>query len=102
MRHGLTNTMNKFHYTAIFAVVLCLFLSFATVAHDIDFNAEHHDAHHCQMFANAHHGVSHAVIPLAVMPPYRFEVFYFALEAPSSLIAAYLARSPPAVVSQQG
>ena len=102
MQHGLTNAMNKLHHTAIFAVVLCLFLSFASVAHDIDFNVEHHDAHHCQMFANAHHGVNQAVIPLVVSPRYCFETTYVALEAPSSVIAAYLARSPPSLASQQG
>ncbi|ELP5730465.1 DUF2607 family protein [Vibrio vulnificus] len=95
MQHGLTTSMNKLHHTAIFAVVLSLFLSFASIAHDFDFNAEHHNAHHCQLFANAHHGVSLAVMTMVVSPPIWFESTPLTFEAPFAVIAAYLARSPP-------
>ncbi|MCF8780372.1 DUF2607 domain-containing protein [Vibrio sp. IRLE0018] len=92
--------MNKLHHTALFAVVLSLFLSFASIAHDFDFNAEHHNSHHCQLFANAHHGVSPAVITIPIDPPSWFESTPPSFEAPVAIVTAYLARSPPVTAPQ--
>ncbi|EPN8461312.1 MULTISPECIES: DUF2607 family protein [Vibrio] len=86
----------RFHYTAYLAVVLTLFLSFASLAHQLDFNPEHHLQHHCEQFASASHGLGaslpqHTAVTAATLCP----VFIWQSETRAESFSAYLARSPP-------
>ncbi|MCU8489493.1 DUF2607 domain-containing protein [Vibrio vulnificus] len=95
MQHNLSLPFMTLRHTAIFAVVLSVFLSFASIAHDFDFNAEHHNSHHCQLFANAHHGVNQAAISVPVLVPKYAQPQSVTAVAPYQPTSAYLARSPP-------
>ena len=46
---------------AIYAIIMVLWLSIATIDHQLDLSTSHHTQHHCQLFSGLTHG-SHAAI----------------------------------------
>ena len=80
---------------ALFSVMLVLWMNLAFIQHQYDLAPSHHQEHHCQLFAAAHHAVASAPISIIDLSlPDRFErLVTYQYQAPS--IFAYRARSPP-------
>ncbi|MGR5236794.1 DUF2607 family protein [Vibrio alfacsensis] len=58
MHHLWQATKHHWRRTVVlFSVTLLIVWNFASAAHQLDLIPEHHNHHHCQMFAGAQHGL---------------------------------------------
>ena len=76
-------------------IMLLLWSNTALIHHQLDLNTQHHEHHHCQLFASVLHGAkaSHFSLPIlnATETPSSPAVYQY-LEVP---VIAHSARAPP-------
>lgn len=77
------------------AIILVLWLSWAYIAHQYEFDVSKHHQHHCQLFTSLQHAVSHTPIILISEPQsdiFSVSPIYHLFQ---QVVFSYLARSPP-------
>jgi hypothetical protein len=84
--------------TAIAALILTLWLSFAFIDHQFDTIAEHHNHHDCQLFSNIQCGLKSIVMEIIPVIAHGFVAPNAEPIKISRPTYAYLARSPPITV----
>ncbi|WP_241210406.1 DUF2607 family protein [Vibrio ichthyoenteri] len=79
-------------------VMLLLWTNFAVIHHQLDLDLQHHEHHHCQLFASVVHGAKSSPLTLPIAnssePPPSLAVYHY-LEAP---VIAQIARAPPKLI----
>ncbi|MCY9805739.1 DUF2607 family protein [Vibrio scophthalmi] len=79
-------------------VMLLLWTNFAVIHHQLDLNLQHHEHHHCQLFASVVHGAKSSSLALLLSnssePPPSLAVYHY-LEVP---VIAQIARAPPKLI----
>ena len=80
------------------AVMLLLWTNFAVIHHQLDLDLQHHEHHHCQLFASVLHGAKSSPLTLLLAntseSPPSLAVYQY-LEAPE---IAQSARAPPKLI----
>ncbi|NOH97080.1 DUF2607 family protein [Vibrio sp. 99-70-13A1] len=96
MRHKSLVTLQRGSYLAL---VLVLMLNVAAIAHAIDDAPHHHLHHQCELFSAIQFGLAHTPVTLPQVKQ-KFETSQpLAIQKVKRLYFAYLARSPPSIVS---
>ncbi|WP_152429437.1 DUF2607 family protein [Vibrio aquimaris] len=79
---------------AVIAIVLVLWMSWASIFHQYQFST-HHDEHHCQLFSCLKHGSNYSQITLFDNPLAHEHSFSQKYDLYQKAVFSYLARSPP-------
>ena len=80
---------------AVIAIVLVLWMSWASISHQYQFSENQHNEHHCQLFSCLQHGSNYSQTTLFDTPLIHEYSDNQQYDLYQQTVFGYLARSPP-------
>ncbi|MGF1752514.1 DUF2607 domain-containing protein [Vibrio makurazakiensis] len=74
-------------------------LNFAVVSHSLDQDPNHHIQHHCELFSIAQSGLGYQALVLPIVKQVMSHQATLSVRHTERLYFAFLARSPPKLIS---